>query len=113
MPSLQDLRLFCDLNVLDLTTTGRITGAPRQIELWFALDDCRLYVLAEHSHNTQWVKNIIREKLVRVRLGRLEFEAEARLLDSDRDRDIRNRAQQLFLEKYGWGDGLPVEITPL
>jgi len=49
---------------------------------------------------------------VRVRLGDREFAATARALDRERDGDAWERAQTLVREKYGWGDGLPVEITP-
>jgi hypothetical protein len=33
-------------------------------------------------------------------------------LDRERDGDAWERAQALAREKYGWGEGLPVEITP-
>jgi deazaflavin-dependent oxidoreductase (nitroreductase family) len=96
---------------LYLTTTGRITGKPREIEIWFVESDGKLYILAEHLHETQWVKNIKRNPRVRVRLGRSSFEATARVLDYNRDRKEWLAAQYLAREKYGWGDGLPVELT--
>ena len=49
---------------------------------------------------------------VRVRVGGNNFEATARLLDPKRDATAWQMAQQLEREKYGWGDGYPVEITP-
>jgi deazaflavin-dependent oxidoreductase (nitroreductase family) len=97
---------------LYLTTTGRITGKPREIEIWFVESDAKLYILAEHLHETQWVKNIKRNPRVRVWLGRSSFEATARVLDYNRDRKAWLAAQCLAREKYGWGDGLPVELTP-
>ena len=96
---------------LYLTTTGRITGKPREIEIWFVESQSKLYILAEHLHETQWVKNIKRNPRVRVRLGRNSFEATARVLDYNRDRKAWLAAQRLASEKYGWGDGLPVELT--
>ncbi|HEU4390694.1 MAG TPA: nitroreductase family deazaflavin-dependent oxidoreductase [Blastocatellia bacterium] len=108
----EELARCRDLDVLDLITTGRITGVLRNTELWFVYDAGNLYVLAEHSYATQWVKNIIRESRVRVKLGQLEFRGVARVLDPERDNQAWNRVQQLAVEKYGWGDGLPVEITP-
>ena len=95
---------------LDLTTIGRKTGKPREIEIWYVESTGKLYILAEHFHDTQWVKNIESNPRVRVRLGSEEFEATARVLDQDRDRAGWIIAQQLAREKYGWGDGLPVEI---
>jgi len=43
-------------------------------------------------------------------LGTREVEAKARVLDADRDSDLWKTVQSLAREKYGWGDGLPVEI---
>jgi deazaflavin-dependent oxidoreductase (nitroreductase family) len=100
------------LQYLYLTTTGRITGQPREIEIWFVESQGKLYILAEHFHKAQWVKNIERNPRVRVRVGSSEFEATARVLDKKLDAATWKLAQELEREKYGWGDGLPVEITP-
>ncbi len=99
---------------LYLTTTGRKTGLSRQIEIWFVEMQDRFYILAEHYHRTQWVKNIQRDPRVRVRIGRGqsgEFDATARALDPERDAELWQAAQRLSREKHGWGNGLPVEIT--
>ena len=99
------------LEYLYLTTIGRISGQPREIEIWFVESKDKLYILAEHFHDAQWVKNIERNPRVRVRLGARQFEATARVLDGERDRATWLTAQRLAREKYGWGDGLPVEIV--
>lgn len=103
---------LADLQFLYLTTTGRKTGLPREIEIWFVQADGRFYVLAEHFHDAQWVKNIARDARVRVRVGGQEFTATARALDRKRDAKTWQTAQQLARDKYGWGEGLPVEIIP-
>ena len=95
---------------LYLTTIGRISGEPRQIEIWFVQFQGRFYVLAEHFHKAQWVKNIERNPKVRVRVGDKEFDATARVLDEKLDRESWQTAQRLSAEKYDWGEGLPVEI---
>ena len=102
---------FSDEQYLYLTTTGRVSGVPREIEIWFVEWRGNLYVLAEHFHEAQWVKNIQREPRVRVRVGALESEAIARVFDPGRDREAWRTVQELAREKYDWGDGLPVEIT--
>ena len=99
------------LQYLYLTTIGRITGQPREIEIWFVESKGKLYILAEQFHDAQWVKNIERNPRVHVRLGARRFEATARVLDGERDRPTWLTAQRLAREKYGWGDGLPVEIV--
>src|SRR5215510_12080477 len=97
---------------LYLTTIGRISGEPREIEIWFVESNDNFYILAEHFHNAQWVKNIKQNPRVHVRIGDREFDATARPLDEHRDRDASLTAQRLASEKYGWGEGLPVEIKP-
>jgi len=97
---------------LYLTTTGRRTSLPREIEIWFVAWGGGLYVLAEHFHRAQWVKNILREPRVRVRLEARAFSATARVLDEVQDAHEWATVQRLAREKYGWGDGLPVRITP-
>jgi len=100
------------LKYLYLTTTGRISGKPRKIEIWFVESQGKFYVLAEHFHEAQWVKNIKRNCRVRIRMGKRSFEATGQVLDYNRDRKAWLVAQGLAREKYGWGDGLPVELTP-
>ena len=97
--------------VLYLTTTGRVTGLPREIEIWFVESGGKLYILAEHFRRAHWVRNIEREPRVRVRIGGREYEGAGRVLDEQQDAAAWQRAQSLAREKYGWGEGLPVEIT--
>jgi deazaflavin-dependent oxidoreductase (nitroreductase family) len=99
------------LQFIYVTTTGRKTGLPREIEIWFVEIEGRFYILAEHFHKAQWVKNITNDPRVHVRLGDNKFEATARILDRERDSELWEKAQHLCREKYGWGEGLPVEIT--
>jgi deazaflavin-dependent oxidoreductase (nitroreductase family) len=110
MPERED---FSAIQYLYLTTTGRKTGLPREIEIWFVHHAGRFYILAEHFHRAQWVRNILANPSVRVRAAGHEFAATARALDERGDASLYKLAQRLGREKYGWGDGLPVEITPL
>jgi deazaflavin-dependent oxidoreductase (nitroreductase family) len=97
---------------LYLTTIGRKTGLPREIEIWFVEFDSKYYILAEHREKTQWVKNIQANPRVRVRVGDQWVDATARVLDQESHRATYEKAQQLEREKYGWGAGLPVELVP-
>jgi deazaflavin-dependent oxidoreductase (nitroreductase family) len=101
-----------DIPYLYLTTTGRTTGLPREIEIWFVTADGKFYLLAEHHRRANWVRNIEQNPRVKVRVGGRESAATARVLDEARDRESWNLAQDLGRRKYGWGEGLPVEITP-
>jgi len=96
---------------LYLTTVGRITGASREIEIWFVESNGTFYVLAEHFNEAQWVKNIERNPRVHVRVENREFDGTARALDEQLDSAAWQTARRLSSEKYGWNEGLPVEIV--
>jgi hypothetical protein len=48
-----------------------------------------------------------------VRLKQHEFAGQARVLDLHNDSELWQTVVELSRRKYGWGEGLPVEITPL
>ena len=95
---------------LYLTTTGRKTGLPREIEIWYVEADGLHYILAEHGRQAQWVRNILSNPRVTVRIADQRSDGFARVLDPDRDAVVYSRARRLSYDKYGWGEGLPVEI---
>lgn len=100
------------LQFIYVTTTGRKSGLSREIEIWFVERGGKFYILAEHFFKANWVRNIQQNPRIRVRLGKQEFAATARVLDETGDGETWQAAQQLCRDKYGWGEGLPVEITP-
>lgn len=101
-----------DKRVLYLTTIGRRTGLPREIELWFVVSNERFYLFAETGEAAGWVKNIRQNPEVVVRIGERRIGATARVLDRETDRKLWDQVAAIADRKYGWGDGLPVEITP-
>ena len=103
---------LADKQVLYLTTVGRWTGLPREIEIWFVVWRERLYLFAETREAAGWVKNIRRNPKVIVRIGEWHIDATARVLDRNADRKLWDQVAEIANRKYGWGDGLPVEITP-
>jgi deazaflavin-dependent oxidoreductase (nitroreductase family) len=94
-----------------LTTTGRKTGLSREIEIWFVEHDSRFYILAEHGYKAHWVQNVIANPHVRVRIGDRVWEATGRILEMEADGELYARVRELAREKYGWGDGLPVQFS--
>jgi deazaflavin-dependent oxidoreductase (nitroreductase family) len=107
---------FADDDFCYLTTTGRVTGQPHTIEIWFALDGATLYMLSG-SHSSDWVQNLLRAPEVAVRLGETTFAGRAHVVAQD-DEDAL--ARRLVLTKYvprssddlaGWGrTALPVAV---
>jgi len=98
---------------LSLTTRGRRSGKPREIEIWFTRRDGRYYLIAEHGPRANWVKNLVADPAVRLRVGRKTFRAQARVVDAQAERALARAVRALSEKKYGWGDGLVVELAPL
>jgi deazaflavin-dependent oxidoreductase (nitroreductase family) len=107
------IQRVADQQVLHLTTIGRTTGLPREIEIWFVVSCERFYLFAETGEAAGWVKNIRRNPKVTVRITEWQIDATARVLDRQTDSKLWNQVAAIADHKYGWGDGLPVEITPL
>jgi deazaflavin-dependent oxidoreductase (nitroreductase family) len=97
---------------LYLTTTGRRSGRPRRIEIWFTRREGRYYLVAEHGLKAHWVKNLLAEPAVRARVGRRSFRGRARVVDARSERDLVGTIKEQSEAKYGWGAGLVVEIAP-
>jgi deazaflavin-dependent oxidoreductase (nitroreductase family) len=95
---------------LHLTTTGRKTGLPREIEIWFVEHESRIYILAEHGYKAHWVQNILANPSVTIRLTGRRWQASGRVLEPDGDGDLYAEVRELARKKYGWADGLPVEF---
>jgi deazaflavin-dependent oxidoreductase (nitroreductase family) len=80
-----------------LTTTGRVSGEPREIEIWFGLEGETLYMLSGGRERSDWVKNLIETPEVMVRIADRTFEGSARAV-ADPDEDAR--ARRLLFDKY-------------
>lgn len=85
-----------------LTTTGRISGRPHEIEIWFALRNQTLYLLAG-NRQSDWVKNLLKNPAVTVRISKYTLPGAARLV---KDNEEDEAARYLLAEKYQeWEEG--------
>ena len=92
--------------VCHLATTGRRSGRPRVIEIWFATDGERVYMLAGGRERAHWVRNILADDRVRLRLGGTTVAATGRIV-TDPAEELR--ARHLVAAKYqGWSEGRPL-----
>ena len=82
-----------------LTTTGRVTGRPHEIEIWFSLvpETQTLYMLSGGGDRSDWVKNLRRNPNVTVRIADEQFGGHAR---EPRDAEEDELARRLLVEKY-------------
>jgi deazaflavin-dependent oxidoreductase (nitroreductase family) len=98
--------------LLYLTTTGRRTGQAREIEIWFTTRRGRHYVIAETGRRAHWVRNVLAEPGVAWRVGRRAFRGRARLVDPAAEPALHAAVCARSARKYGWGEGLVVELAP-
>ncbi len=100
-----------------LTTVGRRSGRPREIEIWFGLDGETLFLLSGGRDRSDWVRNLRADPRVSVRIADRVMEGRARIVD---DPEEDQRARTLLVDKYGprysgdlssWrADALPVAV---
>lgn len=106
-----------------LTTTGRVSGEPREIEIWFDIADSTLYMLSGSGSEAgrpkaHWVRNLLMDPAVTVRIAGETFAARARLVEAGSAEDAL--ARRLLVQKYqptyasdltNWGrTALPVAV---
>lgn len=78
-------------SVCYLTTTGRRTGRPHRIEIWFLEHDDAVYLFSGGGEASDWVRNVRRDSHVRLELpDRPARPYSATVLDQPDD-DLRRR----------------------
>ncbi len=105
---------------LYLTTVGRTTGEPRQIEIWYVEHAGRHYLVSEKREQSGWVKNIERTPAVSYSVGTREDHeaglparrARGRVVRAEAEPELARTIAALMDTKYGWSDGLIVELSP-
>ncbi len=96
---------------LYLTTTGRKTGLSREIEIWFAPLGGRFYLIAEKRERASWVQNLLHDPRVAFRIGDQKFNGTGRVVDEAEEKELWRNVRALFDAKYGWSEGLIVELS--
>jgi deazaflavin-dependent oxidoreductase (nitroreductase family) len=87
-----------------LTTTGRVSGEPREIEIWFGLvppqtsgQGATLYMLSGGGDRSNWVRNLLREPSVTVRIAGVTRPGRARVVEEPEEDEM---ARRLLFDKY-------------
>jgi deazaflavin-dependent oxidoreductase (nitroreductase family) len=76
----EDLTNVASQKFIHLTTTGRRTGNPHTVELWFAVSGARVY-LSHEGKQTDWMMNIEKNGAVAFEIGGRHFGGKARWLE--------------------------------
>ena len=79
-----------------LTSTGRKTGNPRTVTIWFALGEGVVY-LTGSKEVPQWCRNLRANGDAVLEIGGLRMRGRARVVD---DEDEGRQIRQRFVERY-------------
>jgi len=74
-----------------LETTGRRTGAPRRTPVGNGLDGSTFWIVAEHGRRAAYVRNLIANPRVRVKVGRRWRSGTAHPVPDDDPRERQRR----------------------
>ncbi|NOT04671.1 MAG: nitroreductase family deazaflavin-dependent oxidoreductase [Anaerolineales bacterium] len=86
-----------------LTTSGRKSGLPREIEIWFGINGNSLYLLSGGGDESDWVKNLRANPNVAVRIAKHNFSGLARIVSEEKEETM---ARHILAGKYqGWKEG--------
>jgi len=95
---------LADEDMCYLTTAGRKTGRPHEIEIWFGIREGTLFMLSGGGDAADWVKNVKKDPRVRLRINTQTAALKARLVKPGTREDAV--ARELLDGKYmGWHPG--------
>ena len=96
-----DTNRIPDEKYIYLTTRGRKTGNPHTVELWFAIVGKKIFLSHEGAY-TDWMKNILEDGRVELKIGKIQFNGNARIAETEEDFKLGKHA--LYLKYYGKAD---------
>jgi deazaflavin-dependent oxidoreductase (nitroreductase family) len=107
-----------DQDVCYLTTSGRHTGRPHRIEIWFAVHDEVVYLLSGGGDGSDWVRNLTISPDVVLEIAGRKRTTKARVVtDPEEDALARRSVLRKYRERgegdlTDWGrSALPIAIA--
>ena len=97
-----------DVECCDVVTTGRRTGNPHEIEIWFGVDDDTMYLISGNGPGADWYRNALANPDVVVELAGETHRGIARDVT---DPDERRRVGDLMGDKYRWDGDASIGLT--
>lgn len=87
-----------------ITTTGRASGKPHEIEIWYAAaGNDRIFLMAGGRERPDWVKNLHQNPELKVRINDQEFGGTATFIEGT---DEDPKARETLAAKYqDWSPG--------
>ena len=101
---MDDLTPLADQSFCCVTTTGRRSGNPHEIEIWFGwAEGMTIYMLAGGGDRADWVRNMRANPNVTVRIADRTFNGAARDV---KDTEEEALARRLLASEYqNWHEG--------
>jgi deazaflavin-dependent oxidoreductase (nitroreductase family) len=92
----------------NVTTTGRRTGEPHEIEIWFGVIDDTMYLISGNGLTADWYRNALADSHVSVLLAGETHDGVARDVT---DSDERRRVGDVMGAKYPWDGDSSIGLT--
>lgn len=102
------LERLADVDCCDIVTTGRVSGDPHEIEIWFGVMDGAMYLISGNGPGADWYRNMLAHPEVTVKSAGEEHVGRARDVT---DPDERRRCGDLMGAKYMWGGDASIGLT--
>ena len=100
---------YADTDVCYLTTTGRRTGRPHRIEIWFGVAEGIMYLISGNGPGADWFMNLRADPEVRIEVADEMRLATARVVT---DAVERRLVGEIMREKHGdWGGDPLIGLT--
>lgn len=95
----EKLSKIASQKTLRLTTHGRKTGKKHTVEIWFAVSKDKVY-LSHEGKETDWMKNIQKNRRVFLDIGGIKLEGRANYLQDATDESWAGKVA-LYEKYYG------------
>ena len=89
------------VNEIEITVTGRKSGRPITLPIWFVSENGTLYLLPVKGSDTQWYKNALKNPAMRIKAGTAEDQVTVTPVSDAKE---VSTVIEKFRAKYGPGD---------
>ncbi|MEQ1873772.1 MAG: nitroreductase family deazaflavin-dependent oxidoreductase [Ilumatobacteraceae bacterium] len=102
------LTAHADVENCYVTTKGRRTGNPHEVEIWFGVVGETLYLISGTGPNADWYRNALANPAVTVRINR---DTRAGIARTVTDEVERRSVGELMGAKYPWDGDASIGLT--
>lgn len=99
---------YTDVENCYVTTIGRHSGKPHEVEIWFGVVDDTLYLISGNGPTADWFRNALANPQVTVRIERDVRVGQAHQVEDAGD---RRRVGELMGRKYPWNGDPSIGLT--